>query len=400
MVSDLGYLPAKDLSKAKCLNGKDDDGDGFIDSKDRGCLVGGDDSEEGGSGASGASPPIYYANPRLYDIQRPISGESVGDESVFAGKRVTVDRGWLLVTNLSADGLYVTDYEGAKWDATTKGWQIKAQDLSYDHMFAFNFNVPLNLQVGDCLVELDGKVEEFYGYTEMGFPNWKKGDSKFCFAKARAAGLTTCPTDGDSSSAAGKECRKQIERLVSTPVDLSKAIEFTDPTTGLTEQVWPFKDKLFTERWEAGLVQVSNVTLFSKAKKCDWNGNGSIDFNDPNDPEGIEKNCANGCGDDKACVVHESYKQYNQWSENFSKTFQAVTYSQEVSVISAGSIPSWNPISGCDFTASGDGKSCTRTKAVTLSKVIGTLRTFQFGRPPWILQVRSPADCPDCVNSK
>ena len=400
VAADLGYKPAKVLADAACLNGKDDDGDGFIDDEDKGCLIGGDDSEEGGNGATGASAPLYYANPRLYDIQKPIPGESLGDESAMDGMRVTVDRGWLLITNLSSDGLYVTDYEGAKWDAAAGTWKIAAQDLSYDHMFAFNFNVPLNLQVGDCLVELDGKVEEFYGYTEMGFPSWKKGDNKFCFAKARAAGLTSCPTDGDSSSVAGKACRAAIEALASTPVDISKPIDYTDPNTGTTTKVWPFKDKLFAERFEAGLVQVSSVTLFSKAKKCDRNGNGNIDFNDPNDPLELEEKCANGCGDDETCIVYEQYKEYNQWSVNMSATVDSVDYVQEVSAISAGAIPNWNAMTGCDFSASTDGLSCTRTKAKTLSKVLGTLRTFQFGRPPWILQTRSPADCPDCDNSK
>ena len=399
VAEDLGYTPAKVLADAACLNGKDDDGDGFIDDKDKGCLVGGDDSEEGGNGATGASAPIYYANPKLYDIQRPIPGESLGDESVLDGQRVTVDRGWMLITNLSSDGLYVTDYEGAKWDATKNAWQISPQDLSYDHMFAFNFNVPLNLQVGDCLVELSGKVEEFYGYTEMGFPNWKKGDNKFCFAKARAAGLTTCPSDGDSSSTAGKACRAAIESLASTPVDISVPMDYTD-SSGKTTKVFPFKDALFTERFEAGLVQVSNVTLFATAKKCDRNGNGAIDFNDPNDPTGQEKNCANGCGDDETCIVHEQYKEYNQWSVNFSTTLDSVTYKQEVSAISAGSIPGWNAMTGCDFTGSTDGLSCTRAKTKTLGKVLGTLRSFKYGRPPWILQTRSPADCPDCDNSK
>jgi len=389
---DPGYKEAKVLADAACNNGKDDDGDGYIDSEDRGCLVGGDDSEEGGTGAAGASPTIYYANPRLYDIQNPEVPGAVGDESPLNGQRVTVDKGWLLVTNLSSDGLYVTDFEGAKWNATSKVWKIAAQDLSYDHMFAFNFNVPLNLQVGDCLVELDGKVEEFFGYTEMGFPNWKKGDNKFCYAKAKAGGMAACPTDGTYN----KDCWDAIKKLASTPVDLSKPVDITDKNG--TTKVWPFKDLTTTERWEAGLVQVSNVKLFSKARICDRNGNGEIDFNDPNDPSGAEKNCANGCGDDETCIVNEQFQEYSQWSVNFKASLGGVDYKQEVSVTSGGSIPNWNAMKGCDFKKSSDGLSCTRATDKTLTKVLGTMRSFRYGRPPWIIQTRSPADCPDCVN--
>ena len=60
-------------------------------------------------------------------------------------------------------------------------------------------------------------------------------------------------------------------------------------------------------------------------------------------------------------------------------------------------VETFDPMTGCDFSASSDGRSCTRSTTKTLGKVLGTMRQFKYGKPPWILQPRTPADCPDCT---
>lgn len=408
MVTDVGYVPAKDPGNAACINGVDDDGDGYVDvtGGDRGCFVGGDDTESGGTGSTGASPPIFVTRPRIADIQKPILGKA-GDRSPLERSRVTVDRGWMLVTRLGTDGMYLTDFEGIKRNPADTKWLVTAADLSYDSIFVFNFSTPVNLQEGDCLVQLDGTVEEFYGYTELGKPTWKKGDFGFCGVKAFQAGLKDCPdkeTAGgcnsgqpcptdfkcvfgvcrpDPSVAKHQRCRRQIEVLANTPVDLS-TLMITDQ--GVSRSVWN-EDYLMTERFESALVQVSNVNLFSEARKCDFNGNQIIDFYAA---DGKEKDCSNDCGDDVKCVVWESYRTYGTWTVNFE---DGEKEAQEVGVVSAGAIQDFDPLQAYEDAA----KAGT---PMTLGKVVGTLRQLSFGRPPWSIEPRRPSDCPDCKNKK
>jgi hypothetical protein len=375
LARDVGYVQAQDVATAQCNNKIDDDGDGYIDMQDRGCLIGGDDSEGGGTGATGASGPIYVANPKMELVQRPISGEV----SPLEKCRVTVDRGWLLVTRVGTDGLYVSDFEGVSWDGAK--WDFKSEDLAYDSVFAYNYTTPLNLQEGDCLTQMDGSVDEFYGFTELGKPTWKKGDWTFCASKARLAGLSDCPTGAaDGETPAGKLCRQRVDELVNTPLDLTTLV--LKDSDGNDTSVWD-RNKNLAEGFEAGLVQLTDVTLFKELRHCDYNGNGVVDF-------GIqeEKDCSNDCGDDAGCVVFETYNRYFQWSVSFTDGLGAT---REISVVTAGSIQDFDPVKASDAA----NKSGTPKK---LSKVVGTLRHLVFGRPPWILETRRPGDCPDCVN--
>lgn len=409
-VTDVGYDPAASPGDAKCLNGKDDDGDGYIDiGKDRGCYTGGDDAEEGGSGATGATQVLHYATLRMADVQRPVLGKA-GDQSPFWKQRVTVDRGWLLVTSVSADGFYVTDFEGgATWDSSSKSWKLDAEKLSYTSMFVFNFSTPINLRQGDCLTQIDGAVDEFYGYTELSKPFWKKGDFAFCAAKAYQAGLTDCPRtikDGCKAGACptgytcaagdclptindapgGKTCRENWEKLIDTPLDLTQLT--LDDGTGTKVSVWN-TPLLMTERFESALVKLSNVKVFTEARRCDLNGDQVIDFDDA-----LEKQCSNNCGDSKTCMVLESFATYGQWTVHFDDASNAT---QEVAVNSSGTIPAWAPMQQCIFPQ-GDQSKCTRAQPKVLTEVVGTMRHLIFGRPPWTIETRSPNDCLDCKN--
>jgi hypothetical protein len=366
-----GYEPGAPGSAA-CNNGIDDDRDGFIDfPNDRGCFYANDESEGGGDGVAGLSPPITIAGPTIADIQTPVLGVTA-DESPLKGERVTVNRGWILVTRVGTDGMYVTDFTGAKWDKAAGKWDVKPEDLSYDGIFVYNYSTPLNLQEGDCLTQLDGQIDEFYGYTEMGKPTWKKGDFAFCSAKAREAGLDCPPATEDAETPAGRACREKIEELVNTPVDITKLVL---DDKGVQRSVWD-QTYLMTERFEAGLVQLSGVFSFVEDRRCDVDKDGVINFSSQ-----AEKECSNGCGDDVKCIVWENYNRYRQWSVNF---MDGTNTAREVNIVSAGGIQNFDPM------------KMTRPK--TLSKVVGTLRHLSFGRPAWTIELRRQADCPDCVN--
>jgi len=371
----VGYVPGSPGSAA-CNNGIDDDRDGFVDfPNDRGCFYANDEDEGGSESIAGLSPPITIAGPTIADLQTPVFGVTA-DESPLKGERVAVNRGWLLVTRVGTDGMYVTDFEGAKYDKAAEKWDVKPETLSYDGIFVYNYSTPLNLQEGDCLTQLDGQIDEFYGYTEMGKPTWKKGDFAFCSAKAREAGLDCPPATEDAETPAGRACREKIEELVNTPVDITKLVL---DDGGIQRSVWD-QTYMMTERFEAGLVQLSGVFTFVEARRCDLDQDTVLNFSDP-----AEKDCSNGCGDDVKCVVWENYNRYRQWSVNFSDGSDPAVM-REVNIVSAGGIQNFDPLK---FVEKGPRN---------LSKVVGTLRHLSFGRPPWTLELRRQADCPDCVN--
>jgi hypothetical protein len=383
VVSEEGYVPATQAGSARCNNSRDDDGDGYVDSPDdRGCYYANDDHESGGTNAVGLSDTIYFANPRLADVQRPGSNK---DESQIKGTRVTVDRGFLLVSRVSTDGMYITDYDSAAWDTGKRGWVVDPVAMSYHSVFAFNFSTPLNIGEGDCLVQLDGTVEEFYGFTEMGKPTWKKGDYLYCAALARKAGLD-CPATEEADVAQGSACRRAIEDLSNTPFDLTKlTIQESDGDHSVWDQRWPGTE---TERFEGALVQLSDVSMFTELRKCDRNGNGIVDYSDKE-----EADCSNACGSEPACQVAETYTRYSQWTVNF---VDGLGQPIEVNLTSLGSIPKFNPRDPARVIS--DDKDKTMLKEQKLGKIVGTMRHLSFGRPPWIVEPRRPADCPDCKN--
>ncbi len=399
LVTDVGYLESGTKSSYACNNGKDDDGDGYIDGQDRGCYIGGDDSETGGTNATGASPPIHYNNPSIADVQRPVVGIS-GDESPLFGERVAIDRGWVIVTRVGTDGFYLTDFEGATYKSGK--WDFDPLVLSYDSMFAFNFNTPLNLQEGDCLVQVDGTVDEFYGYTELNKPHWKKGDFGFCGAKAYKAGLKICPateTAGDCSKGQkcpndykcaddnlcrpdadttnNKKCRQGMEDLANYAVPMSK---LTLTINGKKQSIWAGTN---AERFESALVKVENVTMFDYAATCDKDADGVTDWDNTQ-----EADCMSACQKVIGCIILESYKRYGQWTVTFEDGAKA---KQRVAVVTAGAILDWDPIKAAAAAK-------TAGKARTLDKIVGTMRNLSFGKPPWILETRRPTDCPQCKN--
>ncbi len=367
--------PSK-LSEAQCNNGKDDDHDGYIDfPSDRGCFHAADNTEGGGAGAAGASAPIYFANPTIYDVQKPHGLGKGADLSALVQDRITIDRGFMIVTRVGTDGMYITDFDGVRWDQTQARFVVDPVDLSYRSLFAFNFSTPLNLQEGDCLVSLSGTVEEFYGYTELGKPTWKKGDLAYCGAKlynASGGKLADCaPSDDEERQ---RRCRVELEELANTPFDVTRMVVSDE---GQERSVWDQR-YMQTERFESALVQVSDVEIsqvavFTEVRECDRNDNGIIDYYDKE-----EADCSNDCGDTEGCVVAETYRRFGQWTVTFVDGLGVI---RELSVVTAGSIPKFDPL---------------KAQGQRLSRIVGTLRHLVFGRPPWILEPRRPADCPDC----
>ena len=253
-VEDLGFVPGTALGSA-CGNGLDDDDDGRVDyGEDPGCAFSNDDTETGGSHAVGLSPALYYANPRIADVQ------GMASESPLLGRSVTIDGGEMVVVRVSVDGLYVTDV------GETRG---------YDSLFAYNFNTPQGVRVCDRLIALAGIVGEFYGYTELGFPSWTRDPA--WPRPLLPSGPGECP--------------------VPEPTELTVAV---------------LDDAAAMESLECGLAQVTGGTITPRFHDCDarangGNGNGAIDFGT------VEETCADTCDDELDCTEASQYRRYGQF---------------------------------------------------------------------------------------
>lgn len=120
------------------------------------------DSEELGNWATGLSPRIQVGNPTIHGVQqtdRPTTSPLIGDfvELDLEGRQA-------VVTGVMQDGFYVTD-------------ATEPTD-AYNGLFVYSHSRPRNpdgsyLKEGDVISRLAGTVEEFFGFTELGFPSWK-----------------------------------------------------------------------------------------------------------------------------------------------------------------------------------------------------------------------------------
>jgi len=112
--------------------------------------------EEPGSWATGLSPTIRVADPTIRNVQETdlyLSSALKGD---FL--EVNLEGRIAVVTGVFPDGFYVTDTseEGYLWSAA----------------YAYTHSRP-DVELGDRIAALSGTADEFYGFTELGFPSWR-----------------------------------------------------------------------------------------------------------------------------------------------------------------------------------------------------------------------------------
>lgn len=112
-----------------------------------------------GSYATGLSPTIHVTDPTLHDISETTNIAT----SALAGDFVRVETAnrRLVATGIAVDGFYLTDLD----DPTA----------SFNAIFAHTHSRPKGVEQGDLIEEIIGTVEEFYGFTELGFPTYKVG---------------------------------------------------------------------------------------------------------------------------------------------------------------------------------------------------------------------------------
>ncbi len=348
-VEDAGFKPRTTIgSISQCDDGVDNDGDGRADyPQDSGCLAATDDSEEPGTGAAGVSTVIEFDTPTAAQLQGYFAGVNDGFEGTtpYAGEGVTVDKGTLIVTRVTTDGMYVTDTS-----ATGDG---------YNHLFVFTYNTPTTrpicetdeydsascinqddkpvaMRVCDRLVSVGGAVSEFYGFTEVSFPVWDT--------------VLWNPDDAPCP--------------VPEPVEL-QAANFRG--SGAVPM----------EAFEAGLVVMNDVDAATAddVVNCDYNGDGAVDFRDYDTNYcSSECECREACNDDNLCVEITQYNEYGQWPARLGGPSGV-----KVWINSRESVPEFDPWAA-------DAPS-------HYSAIVGTLRNLSFLDPhPWIVEPRCGDD--------
>jgi hypothetical protein len=276
-VEENGYIPA-DLSSGtvpQCANGMDDDGDGRTDFPgDYGCAAPNDDSEVGGSYALGSSEPIYFASPRIYDVQ------GGGSQSPLVNERVGINGGRLIVTRISVEGFWVTDIDDRSCPDPANPTDPSRNHACYNSIFAFNFRLPDGLRPCDQLELLQGSVQEFVSTTQLGQPAWRIPPENLWVDEAHSG---TCPIP---------------DAVEITPAMLNAADTQLEPyesgvvrASGLV-----FPTLIGPERPCTTANGVTTCNFAPGASNCDLNGDGRVDFNNP-----AEATCGNGCQGMRGC---------------------------------------------------------------------------------------------------
>ena len=112
--------------------------------------------------ATGASAPIWYADPTASDVNRPLSEMSAeaNERSSLEGKQIRAvpqAGNQLVVTATYTQSYNVSE---VRPDGTTP---------DYGHLYVFSFSKP-PVYVGQVLASVSGGVLEFNGQTELSFP--------------------------------------------------------------------------------------------------------------------------------------------------------------------------------------------------------------------------------------
>jgi hypothetical protein len=301
LADDLGYAPADPLGTPRpaCANGADDDKDGKNDfPTDEGCAYANDDTEEGGSYAQGASPPIFYRLPRVADV-RGLKCSDPNDTSTCSGagktpypkEQILLDTGYhdkpdgtqaydfdMVVTRISSDGFYVTD--------------TKDERGGFNSVFSFNFNAPPRMRVCDRLKTFAGTATEFFGLTQISYPTWTLEEwdpqKRPCLVPEPHALEPTeiCPP------AATGGCGTPL--LLPYSASLVRALSSDGK---LAVKVTPKFGPGDTP--EQGGVFVPSPD----ATNCDLNKDGKIDFTAGNP----EQRCSDACTNDVECTEYSNF---------------------------------------------------------------------------------------------
>jgi hypothetical protein len=293
---------------------------------DIGCVDGTDDSETPGTGIAGVSETLWFDTPTIAQVQGP------GRDSPYVGQSIMVTRGTDIVTRISTDGMFVTDI------ADTTGFNTS--------IFLYNFETPDNMRVCDRLTQFTGNLGDFYGFTEVDFPDWQSS-----WWDPRAA--PTCPVPAAHTLAPA---------------------EILDPAQ--------------MQKWESALVRIENVAMSDTPRSCDLDGNGTVDYTVP-----AENDCQNACDADWKCTEAVNYAGYHQFAVGVGDP--ATTTPVKILINSYGTIAQFDPFGTWrqSITDPARGLAIDPAHPDTLRSITGTVRVWRGGpRVLWAIEPRCPDD--------
>ena len=330
-----GYLPKPaDQTYGQCSDGLDNDGNGLIDMADPGCQSPDDDLEAPVGDATGVSPTIHFTNPTVHDIEAT-------DKLAVApldGQQVRVRSGTLVVTNVVANGFYVTDLADS------------APDRLYNSIFIFTFSKPEQIFYGDSLCGFSGAVQEYVGMTQVVFPNFT------VYAKDNPACADFPGLDPTAKPPAPVEL---------TPMLLEEDRAAADYLPNV------YANALLMEKYEASLVTFSNVQVSDRFIACDKNDNGQID-------KGTDEiTCRSDCQVDPLCTDLESYFQYSQYAGltgDKKKIYGSVAGADGFSPLGIDFIGDADSTGRCTFETTDAGFAQYSCDPLTLTHLTGSLR--------------------------
>jgi hypothetical protein len=352
VVEDAGHRPGA-IENARCDDGIDNDGDGRTDYPlDPGCFLRNDDSEEEGTYAVGSSDAIPFANPRLSHVQ------GCDLMPALSNQAISVDVGFIYVTAVVSEGFYATDLSFVQGgcDTTT----TCCDGGRYAHIYAYNYNTPYGMRVCDRLTKVGGIVSDFYGFTELNFPNWELFDLD-----------PTTP---------------EIDLMRAEPHDITPDLcPLEDLDFAIAPEMIP--DRRLMETFEAALVHVVDAELPTDWVNCDYNDNGYVSYSaateefTPEDevrvPAGYctprngmcsETQCNDVCNE-SSCAELSNYYEYGQ--------FPVFVEGVPILVVTSAGAPEFNP---------------REWAGQRISRIGGVLKEFAPLPTPWTIQPRCRQD--------
>ncbi|MFH2008853.1 MAG: hypothetical protein ABI333_19855 [bacterium] len=301
-----------------------------------GCFAVDDDDPDFGTGAAGVSEVITFDNPRIYDIQyTPPELETVGDLGGFPsplfGFRPTIDAAERPADATALDDVCDDGQGGRRELVVVTGLSVDgfyAHDVCNAAGASFASMYIYNFNTPEDLMVGDCLLE--LTGTIQEFQGFTELKNPFWVV------------DVDDTNPTAPRCAD----LLPTPVTLDASLLGNDHAM---------------EGFEAGIVTITDATLATEFRACDLNGNGALSGSD-------EWDCSEACGDEIECVVLESYQTYFQWS--------VWKDGREVNVVTRGVI---------DFDPEAN-------LGLQISRITGTLRHLDFGRPAWTIEPRDDDD--------
>ena len=273
-VEDAGFVPKPDsVQYGQCNDGLDNDDNGHIDQLDPGCTGIDDNLEAPFSLSTGLSPTLHYGTPTIRQAQQTNRVQ----DSPMQGQQVRFDQGAMVVTNVVANGFYVTDMADM------------SLDRPFHSLFVFTFSAPVGVELNDIVCWMSGGIEEHVGHTQVIFPSFY-----------------THPQDVDLVPSA---CERDINAYLGAFARIPSvdANDLTDELVVETSGTNIQDNSELLESHESSLIRLRDIEVPTRLIACDRDKNGIIS-------DGDEKNCRNQCQNDDLCTDLEGFFEYRQWT--------------------------------------------------------------------------------------